>query len=303
MTSWKEEISTVLKASLKRVEKPTSVLARPATAGPELIGPRSPFLRADDLGVLRGDGIFERFLVRQGHPRHLDDHLLRLARSAQLVQLDVPPADEWRAAVSCAIDAWDGPVEWEMRLVCTRGPEEGGPPTAYVLGQQLTDRLLRQRQEGVSVVSVLRDLGGRPGVPDAPWLLLGAKTLSYGVNMAAKRYALTRGADDAIFVSGMGGVFEGPTASVVVAFDRRLVSPPADIGILESISTAWLFRAAEKNGWAVARQELALDDLWGADGVWLCSSLNFARVHTLDGKVLGPAPGHQELAALAAGLT
>lgn len=297
-TSWKEKISTVLKASLKSVEKPVSVLARLSPDGPELADPRAPFLRADDLGVLRGDGIFERFLVIGGAPRHFADHLGRLAHSARLTQLEVPAEQSWRAAVGCAIDAWAGPAEWEMRLVCTRGPEEGGPPTAYVLGQALPERLLRQRRDGISVVPVLRDLGPGAAVPDAPWLLLGAKTLSYAVNVAAKRYAVSVGADDAIFVGATGRIFEGPTAAVVAAFGRRLVSPPPVIGILESISTNWLLRAAGESGWAPSRDELVLDDLFTADGVWLSSSLNFARVHTLDGKSLGPAPAHQELAAL-----
>ncbi len=291
----------MLKASLKSVDKPASVLARLGPGGPELVGSRSPFLRADDLGLLRGDGVFERFSVVAGHPRHLEDHLGRLARSAQLTALEVPSAEQWREAIACAIQAWTGPSEWEMRLVATRGPEEGGSPTAYVLGQALPELLLRQRREGVAVVSLLRDLVAGPGVVDAPWLLLGAKTLSYGVNMAAKRYAATQGADDAIFVGLSGRVLEGPTSAVVAAFGRRLVSPPLAIGILESISTAWLLRAATENGWAARREELALDDLFGADGVWLCSSLNFVRVHTLDGKALVPAPAGEELAALAAG--
>jgi len=50
----------------------------------------------------------------------------------------------------------------------------------------------------------------------------------------------------------------------------------------------------------VAREGLSVDDLFGADGLWLCSSLRFSRVHTLDGKGLPPAAAHKELAALAA---
>jgi hypothetical protein len=42
-----------------------------------------------------------------------------------------------------------------------------------------------------------------------------------------------------------------------------------------------------------------LDDLFSSDGVWLCSSLNFARVHALDGKALPLHAAHAELSALA----
>jgi len=259
---------------------------------------RSAFLRADDLGVLRGDGVFERFLVRAGQPRHLADHLARLVRSAHQVDLEIPPEGAWRAAVAAGVSSWTGSPEWEMRLVCTRGPEEGGPPAAYALGQELSPVLLQQRRDGVSAVTLARGLATGVGEA-APWLLLGAKTLSYALNVASRRWAKRLGGDDAIFVSTDGWVWESGTSSVVAAFGRRLVSPPASIGILDSISVRHLFAAAEAAGWETARENLKVDDLFGANGVWLCSSLRFARVHTLDGQVLAPAPAQRELYRLA----
>lgn len=50
----------------------------------------SPLLHADDLAVLRGDGIFETLLVRDGAACLLDAHLQRLARSAELMDLPAP---------------------------------------------------------------------------------------------------------------------------------------------------------------------------------------------------------------------
>ena len=100
-----------------------------------------------------------------------------------------------------------------------------------------------------------------------PWLLLGAKTLSYAVNMAAKRWAVSQGAEDAIFVGTDGVVWEGGTSAVVVAFGRSLVSPPPSVGILDSISVARLFAVAPGAGWEVARRNLVVDDLLAADCV------------------------------------
>lgn len=251
------------------------------------------------MGVLRGDGVFERFLVNSGQPRHLEDHLGRLARSAGSIGLVLPSPVAWREAVAAGIGAWLGGQEWEMRLVCTRGPEEGGPPTAYVLGQELSSRLLLHRADGIAVVTISRGLPSGL-VEEAPWLLLGVKTLSYAVNLAATRWAASRGADDAIFVGTDGVVWEAGMSAVVACFGRtRLVSPPASVGVLESISVAHLFQAAEASGWEVAREDLSVDDLFAADGLWLCSSLRFTRVHTLDGKGLPPVAAHEELAALA----
>jgi 4-amino-4-deoxychorismate lyase len=290
----------VATSSLGTTDQPAAVLVQLGPQGPALLPSRSPFLRADDLGVLRGDGVFERFIVNSGQPRHLEDHLDRLARSAGSIGLVVPPPVAWSDAVAAGIAAWLGGQEWEMRLVCTRGPEEGGPPTAYVLGQELGSRLLRQRADGVSAITISRGLPSGI-VEEAPWLLLGAKTLSYAVNMAAARWAASRGADDAIFVGTDGVVWEAGTSAVVACFGRsRLVSPPASVGVLASISVARLFEAAEGTGWEVAREDLTVDDLFGADGLWLSSSLRFTRVHTVDGKGLPPAAAHEELAALAA---
>ena len=46
--------------------------------------------RLDDLGLLRGYGIFDYFLVRQGVPMFFDDYTERFYRSARLLGLEVP---------------------------------------------------------------------------------------------------------------------------------------------------------------------------------------------------------------------
>ena len=92
-----------------------------AVLGVGLVDPDRPILRADDLGVLRGDGIFETMHVRHGRPWLLDAHLARMARSAARLDLPLPAAGELTGLAGQACAAWPTATEGALRLVCTRG--------------------------------------------------------------------------------------------------------------------------------------------------------------------------------------
>src|SRR6478752_201618 len=68
-----------------------------------LLGPGEPLLRPDDLGVLRGEGVFETTLVVDGEPRDLEEHLARLTVSAELIAMTVPAPAEWRRGVRAVV--------------------------------------------------------------------------------------------------------------------------------------------------------------------------------------------------------
>jgi 4-amino-4-deoxychorismate lyase len=265
-----------------------------------LADPEAAHLRVDDLGLLRGDGIFETILVVGGRPRELGPHLDRLARSARMLDLPEPDRAGWELAVRAAVDAWPADREMALKLVYTRGVD-GDPeakPTGFALGMDIEEKVIRARAEGVAAITLER--GIEPGLAQrAPWLLLGAKSVSYAVNMAAVREALRRGASDVVFTTSGGAVFEGPTSTVVLASGRTLYTPPSTIGILPGTTQAALFRGAERAGWTVKVEPLRVDDLHGGDGVFLTSSVRkVTRVHTLDGKALPDSTAvHAELVA------
>jgi 4-amino-4-deoxychorismate lyase len=248
--------------------------------------PSAPLLRADDLGILRGDGVFESVLAVDGHAWNLDKHLSRLGRSAAMLDLPAPAPEAWRSCVATAIGARRREGETRLRLILTRGSEGSGEPTGYVLADAVDPEVVRARTEGVRVVTLATGIDA--GLAErAPWLLLGAKTLSYAVNMAAQRWAHSHDADDAIFVTRDGSILEAPTASVVTASGRRLASPPPSTGILPGTTVASIFSAAAAAGWEAGFHRLTVDDLLGADGVWLVSSIRLAaRVSSLDGTSL-----------------
>jgi 4-amino-4-deoxychorismate lyase len=248
-----------------------------------------PVVTAFDQGLGRGDGVFESVAVVDGGTPHLAAHLVRLARSAELLDLSDPGEPAWRALVAAVLTEWPTGIEGVCRLFLTRGLGEGMPPTALALLSTVPADVVRQRAEGISVVS----LG--LGVPaafrsQAPWLLGGAKTLSYAVNMAAQRHAHSLGADDVVFTSVEGQLLEGPTSTVVWAAGGTLHTPPLDSGILAGTTMVRLFARAADDGWPTAVTPGTVADLHAADAVWLLSGVRgAATVHTLDGVRRGDA--------------
>jgi 4-amino-4-deoxychorismate lyase len=274
----------------------------------EVWDPNAPLLRADDLAAVRGDGVFETLLVRDGGACLVEAHLRRLTHSAAMLELPEPNLVAWRQAITTAVRAWvaQSPAEAVLRLVYSRGRESGSPPTAYVSVAALADRVALARRDGVAAVSLDRGIPAT-GADTMPWLLAGAKTLSYAVNMAALRHATREGADDVIFISSDGYVLEGPRSTVVIATDSDgldragtcLLTPPPWYPILRGTTQQALFEVARDKGYDCDYRALRPVDLIAAQGVWLISAITLgARVHTLDGRPLQRAPMAAELSGL-----
>ena len=254
-----------------------------AVLGVGLVDPATPVIRADDAGVTRGDGCFEGCRLRDGLVDKLDDHLARMARSADALDIPFAPG-EWRDLIALAVGAWTHPGEAALKLLLTRGPV-GGVPTGFVSIGPLPADYPRQRSEGLRVITLPRGLTA-DAFAGAPWLLGGVKTLSYAVNMAAHREALGQGADDVIFVSADGLVLEAPTGSVVWSVGRTLrTTPTGATGILAGTTQALLFDRAARAGWRTETALVPVQELHAAEVVWLVSSVRGpVDVAVLDGK-------------------
>ena len=257
-----------------------------------IFDPHQPQLRVDDLGAVRGDGIFETMNAVDGEVRKLQAHVDRLARSAELTGIGIPPAESWRAAVELGIEEYRTrgvlPEELSIRLVATRGvdgePASDDPAfagTYWTLLTPLSPEMRAGRGRPVAVTLLDRGYDAR-AAERAPWLLLGAKTLSYAVNMAALRHGKATGFDDVIFTSSDGKVLEGPTSTVLLVHrgaegqPPRLITPELESGILPGTTQGAIFAAAAEAGWELGYGPLTPEDLYEADHVWLSSSLRYA---------------------------
>lgn len=257
-----------------------AVLGRGVVAADDLAIP------ADDLGLTRGDGCFDAMrVVRDATGTRVDHrvaHLARFSRSADLLGLPPVDLDAWTALIDAAVDAWTGTGTVVCRVLWTRGPEGGGPPTGLVLLTPAPDA-------GVPLRVVTLSTGrASDAFEDAPWLLGGVKTLSYGINAAARREAARRSADDVLFISSDGYLLEGPTSGLLVARNGTLVTTPTrGTGVLASVTVEVIARAALAHGLQVRRRLMVPEEIDVADGAWLVSAVRgVCPIVSLDGRSL-----------------
>lgn len=269
--------------------------------------PQRPQVYADDLSVVRGDGVFETLLVRHGEACNLARHLARFQAGSVRMDLPRPVMAAWDETINAAVAAWtlaNGDIDGLMRLVYTRGRESAPAgsdapdrATALVMIVAVGPGAARARADGVEVCLLDRgyavDFAAR-----APWQLIGVKTLSYAANMAALRHAAANGFHDVVYTSSDGQVLEGPRSSVVVLRGRTMRTPPAESGILPGTTVAAIFALGRREGWDCADGPLTPGDLRSADSVWLCSSVTIAaRITRIDDAVV-PFDGSARLHAV-----
>lgn len=230
-------------------------------------------VRVTDLGVTRGDGVFETVGVFDGIPRNLDAHLARLQRSAGMIDLPELDLEVIAQAFETALHAHLPLPELSVRIVVTRGVEGEDRPTGWIHAK--SGAAYAKDRKGISVISL--DRGIPTTAPQtSPWLLAGAKTLSYGINMAVQREAARRGADDVLFVSSDGYALEGPTSTLLVKSGERFLTTPVEAGVLPGTSLGSVFETLRADGSECAEELMTPAQIKDSQGAWLLSSVRLA---------------------------
>jgi 4-amino-4-deoxychorismate lyase len=242
-----------------------------AVGGRGLVDPSEPVLHADDEAFLRGRAAFETIRVYGGRPFRLDDHLERLAASAERLGLQPVDLIAFRGLVREVVEA-SGERAAVLRLYVTPGRENGGHPTALAMVSTLPTGLEERRRRGLRMITI--QLGIEPAVrADAPWLLGGVKSTSYAVNMAAEAEARRRNADDAVFLANGRIVLEGPVTNVWWRSGGELFTPSLDLGILAGVTRATLLASAAELGYGVTEGAFPVEDLAAAEEAFTSSSV------------------------------
>jgi branched-chain amino acid aminotransferase len=274
----------------------------------ELFTPDQPCLPVIDRGFLYGDSVYEVIRTYGGTPFALREHLERLARSAAMVEIQLPRSlDELEAEVHRALGLV-GEGEWYFRMIVTRG---GGPigldpaladhPRWLLLVLPIPEIPEHVQRVGASVALVHISRYGEGAMP------AGAKTGNYLTNVMALRRAREQGSFEAIMVDAEGQIAEGTTSNVFIARGGRLHTPPLAAGILDGITRRFVIALCREDRIDVVEERLLPGDVTSADEVFLTGTIKeIIPVTTIDGAKIGdglPGPVTRRLRELWAELT
>lgn len=227
-------------------------------------------IRADDRGLLYGDGIFTTLAVEQGHLQHVPAHIKRLQRDALRLAIPFPDAATLRAEAQALCAGSERAV---LKIILTRGaggrgyrPPEPARPSRILALHPWPDHPASHAEQGVAVRLCTTRLGHNPA-------LAGIKHLNRLEQVLARAEW-----DDPAIAEGLlrdqaGQLTEGTMSNVFLVQDGRLLTPLLDRCGVAGIMRARVLALAGRLGLECAEQRLDLADIAKSEAMFLCNSL------------------------------
>jgi len=215
----------------------------------------------DDLVVLRGIGVCDIIRTFQGKPYFLREHIHRVKRSAEAIDLGLKlDCDEIEAIVLETLKRNPGIFEANIRIIITGGSSldfitPQGKPRLLVLVTEIPAIPLSWYKNGVKVITINQERE----VPEA-------KSLSYIPAILALKKAKNLKATEALYVDRNLFVTEGTTSNLFAFIKGRLVTPKEKI--LQGITRKVILQLAETM-FEVEQRPISLKELLTADEVFI----------------------------------
>jgi D-alanine transaminase len=226
----------------------------------------------EDRGYQFSDGVYEVCEVRGG--RIIDErrHMARLERSLDELRIKQPMSPAALGVIMRECVRRNRVRDGIIYLQITRGVarrDHGFPPPSTRPSVVVTARSIdiagneRSAAEGVAVVTV----------PDNRWERVDIKSISLLPNVLAKEAARERRAKEAWFVDRDGHVTEGSSSNAwIVTMAGKVVTRPADNGILRGITRSVLIEVIKAQGLELEERPFTVEEAYSAREAFLTSA-------------------------------
>ena len=239
----------------------------------KLIPAKEAVVSVFDHGFLYGDGIYETMRVYDRVVFMLDEHLIRLYRSASLIGLTIPlDADSLKRSIHETLVA-NSLKNAYIRLTVSRGygpigldPDLCPKPTVVIITQEMKDYPRSFYENGISLIIPETRRNFREAINPQ------IKSLNFLNNILAKIEAKKKSAYDAIMLNAYGKLTEGTISNIFFCKNGILCTPSLECGILNGITRAVVINLAGRDGLKVEEGEFTKEDLCASEEVFITST-------------------------------
>ncbi|MFH1226063.1 MAG: aminotransferase class IV [bacterium] len=219
-------------------------------------------ISVNDLGVLRGYGVFDFLRTYHGQPFLFKEHLARLANSAKLINLKIPLSAKQISAVISQLLKKNKLKEATIKIVLTGGPSDDGisyqgRPTFFILARKLKPWPAEIYSRGGKLIT---------GECQRP--LFDAKTTNYLNLFTLGDKKKKQNATEILYVC-QGKVLEGATSNFFIFQGKKLITPKNNILIG---MTRNLILKLSKKDFIVQERDIKIKDLTKADEAFVAAT-------------------------------
>jgi D-alanine transaminase len=245
----------------------------------------------EDRGYQFADGVYEVCEVRHGMIVDMTRHLNRLDRSLGELRIAWPMSRTALVMVIRETLRRNRVRNGLFYLQVTRGVARrdhvfpaAGTPSSVVVTAKSTDQgaIAQKNAKGVKAITL----------HDNRWERVDIKSVGLLPNAMARQQAKEAGALEAIYVDDEGMVTEGASTNIwIVDKSGKLVTRPAENGILRGITRTTLIDVAAKLGLEIEERRFSVEEMLGAREVFLSAATSICfPVIAIDGQTI--ANGH-----------
>lgn len=252
----------------------------------EYLPDREARVSVNDRGFLFGDGVYEVTPAYRGAFFRLERHLERLRKGLGTLRIDYAPEEleEVHRRLLHENDLEREEVS-TVYVQVTRGvaprthhfPPDPVAPTVYAFAAPYRRPSRERWEEGYRAITV----------PDRRWSRVDVKSIALLPNVLAQQAAVDAGVKDAILVRN-GVALEGSHNNLFAVVDGAVVTHPSTNEILHGVTRAYVLELAREVGIPVEERALQVEQLFGADEVFLTGTTTEVRPCVeVDGRRIG----------------
>ena len=233
-------------------------------------------------GLICGWGLFTTVRIVRGEAFAYERHWRRLEKDAALTRIPLTYSG--------------AKVRVHLQEVIRANRVDEGCARIYLVWNTVGSW---KSEEKMADVDLVITTAGVPAYPETVRLtvrehgrhaaapLAGVKTISWLNSVWAVAEAQREGFDEVVLLNERGEVSECTAANIFAVKAGKVLTPPLNSGCLEGVTRAVLSEVAGEAGPAVVEQTLRMEDLYGAEEVFITSTnRNVIAVREIAGRTI-----------------